>query len=170
MRRDQTLYTCDGCGTSKAYAPRETPQGWHTVATTAIGEPDRDDPKNVDLCASCFAGVEWITRFQGRSAPPKVIAEPKPLRRLNITAQLCAAADQHPYMERCGLCGYTKFAAGGLHVPTDATAHVFGDLHSPPHVHNHRPNEGRGLDCPESLDPETGHLRGACLTTEITEP
>jgi hypothetical protein len=33
-------------------------------------------------------------------------------------------------------------------------------------VHNHRPDEGRGLDCPETRLPD-GTLRGACLSPRI---
>lgn len=34
-----------------------------------------------------------------------------------------------------------------------------------PRVHNHTPEQGDGLDCPEHRDPE-GHLRGRCMTPD----
>lgn len=80
MKRDQTIYTCDGCRHSQTYDLNQLPPGWYVVTTMQLNETPHGTPRNQHLCMKCFAGVDWILRFQGTTIPPKVITNPTPLR------------------------------------------------------------------------------------------
>lgn len=84
MKRDQTTYTCDGCRRASVGELNTAPAGWHLVLTGDLKtlSPAGQEPR-YDLCSACYAGVDWILRFQGRIVPPKVIAEPRPMARHN---------------------------------------------------------------------------------------
>lgn len=116
MRRDQTVYTCDGCHTTQAGELNTAPPGWHLVTTNGLRAlPPNGETVQHHLCSGCYAGVEWILRFQGRIVPPPVIAQPKPITSrvgaphadpsLDPTLE-CPAKAEHPMLEHCGLCGY----------------------------------------------------------------
>lgn len=152
MKRDQTVYTCDGCRTSKAYQRGEKPTGWHTIITAPVGENLTDD-KERHLCRDCFAGIDWIVRFQGVTIPPKVIANPAPLRtnaRLPLTGPPPTPTPTHVTVDV---------------VDTGLGRQIPGARH----VHNHGTEEGPGLACRETLD-ATGQLIGACLNENGLTP
>jgi hypothetical protein len=62
-KRDVTIYTCDGCKASGTVGRNEKPVGFSRIILT------RGD---VWLCSICYGAVEWITRFQGITIPPRI--------------------------------------------------------------------------------------------------
>lgn len=62
-RRDVTVYTCDGCRYVSTVNRGDTAPGFHLVRL-----PEHD----VWLCTVCYGAVEWVTRFQGITVPPRV--------------------------------------------------------------------------------------------------
>lgn len=114
MKRDQTVYTCDGCRTTQAYDYASMPPGWYTVGTAQVSKTSL--PTEYHLCLRCFSGVDWILRFQGLTVPPAVVADPKPIRRhtdapcdvepILDPAIVCPAVTEHDQMQHCGLCGW----------------------------------------------------------------
>jgi hypothetical protein len=114
MKRDQTVYTCDGCKATQAYSWSATPPGWYRVTTAQVN--DNGTSREHHLCLRCYAGIDWLIRFQGITMPPAVITEPTSLRGqteerdpadaiLDPTVT-CPAVDEHDAMAHCGLCGW----------------------------------------------------------------
>ena len=142
MKRDQTVYTCDGCRNTKAYDFQATPPGWYRVTTAQVSEGTGSSREQY-LCLRCFAGIDWIIRFQGITVPPAVVSDP---------VQIRGQADQ---------------STGRLHVTVDVHDGPHGSQHpGATHVHNHGPDKGPGTSCRERRA-EDGRLVGDCITTEI---
>ncbi|WNN95257.1 hypothetical protein SEA_TINYMAN4_56 [Microbacterium phage Tinyman4] len=78
--REVKIYTCDGCGATATLDRNATARGWHTVKL------DGRSAQSV-LCSVCYGAVEWVTRFQGITVPPKAHKGPDGRYRLRqVTA------------------------------------------------------------------------------------
>lgn len=66
--QEVTIYTCDGCGATATLKRGTSARGWHTIKLDAV----LAGIGGKVLCSVCYGAVEWVTKFQGITTPPKV--------------------------------------------------------------------------------------------------